>query len=1004
MKKIFSVFLVLALIISTIGIGFNFTALAETVTPFTEGIVEFDSASDMSTQSPYVTVANDGDKGVLSIAGGGGTWKYITLPFEPELGVQYSYTVKYRVAQVNVNTDNNCLQLVAANAYDGYNLTGLDLIPAWSDINTVDTEYKTLNGTFDSNTVGFSGDYPHLALYVYNGDTFYIDSIEIRAIVPFKEGIVEFDSASDMSTQSPYVTLANDGDKGVLSIAGGGGWKFITLPFEPELGVQYSYTVKYRVAQVDITTDNNCFQLYSTSVTDANYNLQGIPLIGQWSNITTVDTEYKMVTGTFDSNTVGLSSDHTHLALFLYNGDTFYIDSIEILAMDTNYAGSGTAADPYRITNVSELYGFASVYATGNSIASDDLYFELTNDIYINDTTNPEWVINSPRSWVYVSSPAFNNLAQGFRGHFDGKGHTVYGLYYPYADDAFCIAGLIPLTSGNAVISNVNVRYAYAENPNAYGGLMLGGIVGAVNKNSDETPSNVTVEKCVVDNTVDFSSVSTGRTGGIVGCVRESNIAVKYCGSAVNFDNGASPSGGMGGGIVGQSADWAVKGISIKNSYCLVAFTTSVGSVSKASISDGTFYSAHDWWSTVGVNLIGVPEANMKGGSALIYMPNLGWDVWQANDGTFPTIQGSTAAVSGEPEDDPSDTFKIDPWDGTVAVHYAGGTGTVLDPYLISTPEQLRKLVTTNEDGKYYLLTNDIYLNDIDYYASWGTVEPEQNWWNWTLNNTASPTVYVDGNGYTVYGLYSVTDSFSGGNQYAGLFANIGSNSRISNLHIRKSYVAGLWTGTFVGSVCGAAGTSDSFTLSGCSVDDTVTVGGTYGGSLIGVANANITVENCYSAATLSATSLIGGIYGDVWSAPNHTFINCYSDGWFPLPRTRESAVAKVAGSRTYTNVYYLLSGETTTWEGLIPVTSMAEVVMPDTHWYGTAVKYLKNRGARNFDLNEDDSDAPNAEDLVVLRQALLFGTTPTFGDCNADKTFDIRDLICLKKKISFFS
>ena len=56
-------------------------------------------------------------------------------------------------------------------------------------------------------------------------------------------------------------------------------------------------------------------------------------------------------------------------------------------------------------------------------------------------------------------------------------------------------------------------------------------------------------------------------------------------------------------------------------------------------------------------------------------------------------------------------------WSGQVASSYAGGDGSKNNPYLISTGEQLAKFVTSildkpNDNGVYYKLTTDIYLND----------------------------------------------------------------------------------------------------------------------------------------------------------------------------------------------------------------------------------------------------------------------------------------------------
>ena len=98
----------------------------------------------------------------------------------------------------------------------------------------------------------------------------------------------------------------------------------------------------------------------------------------------------------------------------------------------------------------------------------------------------------------------------------------------------------------------------------------------------------------------------------------------------------------------------------ILNSYSVVAFTCGwLNAIKPADISDGTLYSTQSWWATSGgVNLTPVDgSAAMFGDAAKVNMPNLGWDVWQANKGAYPTIQGSTAFIKPE--------YEV--WDGTAA-------------------------------------------------------------------------------------------------------------------------------------------------------------------------------------------------------------------------------------------------------------------------------------------------------------------------------------------------
>ena len=673
---------------------------------------------------------------------------------------------------------------------------------------------------------------------------------------------------------------------------------------------------------------------------------------------------------------------------------------------DTTFAGSGTEADPYLITSAAEFYGFIKNYAgeVYDAAKSEGKYFELTTDIYLNDVSEEGWYFLGAREWVFTNTWTPDAKCLGFRGNFDGNGHTVYGMYYENPNDYAANMGLFPMASGNAVITNINVKNAYAADPNSYN-ANIGGIIGFINKNADGSASNVTVSKCVVDDTVDFTSFSYARAAGIVGCVRESYLTLENCGSAVPFASLSNPCGNIGGGLVGNNCGWAYKGYTFIDCWSVAAISSNFTSVNGVytdwNVTDD-IYSTQTWWNTKGLDITHVDPSNLTSSAAATAMPNLDFEkVWQANDGYYPTIKGSTAYVA--PEVDPD---AIVYWDGSVAGSYAGGTGVAGDPYLVSTPSQLRKMVLNTTAGVYFQLTNDIYISEeIDYYESWGSYAPSLNWWRWdasiqTTNNTVF-TGIVDGNGYTVYGLYSVSDNFSG-NKYAGLFCNAGEGTEIYDLHIRKSYIAAPYAGAFIGAINGTSGTAGKVKIAGCSVDNTVTVGGTNGGGFIGVAIADLTVENCYSAAVMSASNYLGGVYADVWGSAIHTIKNFYCDGWYPLGRTRASSSARCAGTRTYENVWFI-NLNTSDWDNVKQAATFADMILDDTYWYGTDVKLLKNRGQRVKDLNGDDSATPDAEDLKVLRQILLSGEDNFLADCNNDNVVDIRDLVNLKKATLFF-
>ena len=104
-------------------------------------------------------------------------------------------------------------------------------------------------------------------------------------------------------------------------------------------------------------------------------------------------------------------------------------------------------------------------------------------------------------------------------------------------------------------------------------------------------------------------------------------------------------------------------------------------------------------------------------------------------------------------------------WDGSAATKFAGGTGTVADPYRISTGAELAWLAAQVNDGndfstKTVTLTNNIDLNN----KAWTPIGNSDSVFAGTF----------DGNGHTISGLYiNITGSYSSakkGKLYQGLF------------------------------------------------------------------------------------------------------------------------------------------------------------------------------------------------------------------------------------------
>ena len=207
-------------------------------------------------------------------------------------------------------------------------------------------------------------------------------------------------------------------------------------------------------------------------------------------------------------------------------------------------------------------------------------------------------------------------------------------------------------------------------------------------------------------------------------------------------------------------------------------------------------------------------------------------------------------------------------WDGTVATGFGGGTGTATDPYQISNGAQLAyltlKSATFDIDTrwKYYVLTNDIVLNDTSS-PNWKATAKQ-----WVKNNKGlngwgfSGT--LDGNGHTVSGLY-LTDS-----AFGGLFPKMDAGATVKNLGIINSYISGTNVGAFVGATCvgGNPSNNNKLTFINCFADNTVEINGTYVGGFVGQGQVIYSLTNCYFTGNLTGTkSRFGAAVGDTWWA-----------------------------------------------------------------------------------------------------------------------------------------
>lgn len=208
-------------------------------------------------------------------------------------------------------------------------------------------------------------------------------------------------------------------------------------------------------------------------------------------------------------------------------------DSKDIpVPMSKKPTGTGTAEDPYLISNASQLRWFASQV---NDNGKNSICAQLTNDI---DLNNVEW------------TPIGKNSSYPYKGTFDGQYHEIKNLKIDSASSDQALFGYV----NGGTVKNLTVSGSVK------GAGYTAGIIGQLAGASS-------VENCVNKANITGST----NVGGIIGRVETSSA--KTVNACANF--GEITGSSYVGGLVGN----LYYAISLKNSYNRgnVTVTTSSG-------------------------------------------------------------------------------------------------------------------------------------------------------------------------------------------------------------------------------------------------------------------------------------------------------------------------------------------------------------------------------------------------------------------------------------------
>ena len=605
---------------------------------------------------------------------------------------------------------------------------------------------------------------------------------------------------------------------------------------------------------------------------------------------------------------------------FCKNDDTHYQPAVK------------NAENVYEISNAGQLYWFADKVNNGTQIV-DAI---LTKDIVVNKgdvagcegTKTEGW-----REWTPISYYFDQSM-----GDFDGKGHTISGLYY---NDKNKDAGLFA-RAGYIKISNVGVINSYIKGKENAGGITA--------KNDSYGSIRNCYSICTVSGYDDNAKV-----GGICG---SSSHEIENCYSVSN------------GGVC--SANSAIIG----NCYYL--------SDSETDDIDGTTAKTAKQFKNGEVCYL------LNGDQTKIaFYQTIGEDDYPVLDSTRKTVYADTDCDgSALNYTNGSDVSQSDhDWDDNgfcknYPTHYQKPE-EVNGVYQIANAGQLYWFAayvnTYDYDNATYpnvaanaVLTADITVNEGDVAGCDGT--KAEGWRDWTpiAPNTATYAGKFDGQGHTISGLY-FNDEDTDTGKYVGIFGQLCDGGEIQNVGLKNSYFRG---SNYIGGICGS--NYKTGTIRNCYSEANLTgvvVANKSGFDIGGVVGKNNgTVENCYNTGNVVGNKWVGGVCGYNDGTNN----NCYNTGKV----TGTSNVGGVCGQNdggTLTNCYYLADSETNNNDGTFGKTA--------EQFASGEVAFLLN-GSESTDVafcqNLDNGEPTDATPVLDSTH----GTVYQFTNCNHADTY----------------
>ena len=571
-----------------------------------------------------------------------------------------------------------------------------------------------------------------------------------------------------------------------------------------------------------------------------------------------------------------------------------------------------------------DLYGFALL---SYSKTFEGQNIVLGNDIVVNEGKASDWAKgkNLPKEcWI----PIGRTLA--FQGTFDGKGHTVSGLY---GTTTVSFMGLVGWAGNYSELKNISVKNSYFESIEA-SSAAVGSIAGRLEGKIDTTYSDSII------------SGTGALLGGIAGYKRstvESKITNSWFDGTINM---VGDKGKYVGGIIGRLIDGTLEldnclfsgKINIAGKRRTVSVGGFVGVISAGTVTVNNSLNSGEFAVTEAekVNAVGRVFGQLADAETIhitvnnSYFTNVGYngDYFYYRQGDKQTIKGGAELkeiknISGQNGYRTTGLDFSKYWsivvneDGTpILKSFAKKSPSVAglaktfdkswynpdkDTYTLKDKEDLYGFAYLSNSkidfkGKKIVLANDIQVHTgsaVDWSNDTNTPEDIYNW-----DGIGKYTAFLgafDGQGHTISGLYGVTDTAN-----MGLFASVAADGSIQNVRLTNTYFGSTKTGSAaVGSIAGRLEGNIDTAYS----DAILSSVGNNTGGIVGYKNDDIDnkITNCWYAGTMKVSgNASGGIIGRMY-AGTLNISNCLFSGTVSVGGEKRSAsvggfIGRVAG------------------------------------------------------------------------------------------------------------